>query len=201
MVTSPDGDILARKSWCSWGKGGIDGGSITTKTAMNRDAKKRNQEKQRNWRHYQALKVSKPVPCEQWFLQLNQQPKNKLKNSFLIQFVLLSYHPRMYWLNLILPLVNLYLTVYKLLIFVLELEVRNSVWKVINWSDLKKHWKITDYVLILHYYGNVFFSRLIFVSEVLKNSQSLSACVILDNQYLLKDFSDLKGDEPDAHAT
>lgn len=48
MVTFPDGDILARKSWCSWGKGGIDGGSITTKTAMNRDAKKRNQEKQRN---------------------------------------------------------------------------------------------------------------------------------------------------------
>lgn len=46
-----------------------------------------------------------------------------------------------------------------------------------------------------------FFSRLIFVSEFLKNSQSPSACVILDNQYLLKDFSDLKGDEPDAHAT
>ena len=107
----------------------------------------------------------------------------------------------MYWLNLILPLVNLLLTVYKLLIFVLELEVRNSLWKIINWSDLKKHWKIIDYVLILHYYGNVFFSRLIFVSEFLKNSQSLSACVILDNQYLLKDFSDLKGDEPDAHAT
>ena len=39
------------------------------------------------------------------------------------------------------------------------------------------------------------------MSEFLKNSQSLSACVILDNQYLLKDFSDLKGDEPDVHAT
>lgn len=36
------------------------------------------------------------------------------------------------------------------------------------------------------------------MSEFLKNSQSLSACVILDNQYLLKDFWDLKGDEPDA---
>lgn len=45
------------------------------------------------------------------------------------------------------------------------------------------------------------FSRLIFMSEFLKNSQSLSACVILDNQYLLKDFWDLKGDEPDAHTT
>lgn len=48
MVTSPDGDILARKSWCSWGKGGIDSWTIATKTAMNRDAKERNQEKQRN---------------------------------------------------------------------------------------------------------------------------------------------------------
>lgn len=46
-----------------------------------------------------------------------------------------------------------------------------------------------------------FFSRLIFASEFLKNSQSLSACVILHNQYLLKDFWDLKGDEPDAHTT
>ena len=48
MVTFPDGDILARKSWYSWGEGGIDGRSVTAKTAMNRDAKKRNQEKQRN---------------------------------------------------------------------------------------------------------------------------------------------------------
>lgn len=40
-----------------------------------------------------------------------------------------------------------------------------------------------------------FFSRLIFVSEFLKNSQSLSACVILDNQYLLKD------DKPVAQTT
>lgn len=46
-----------------------------------------------------------------------------------------------------------------------------------------------------------FFSRLVFVSEFLKNSQPLSACVILDNQFLLKDFWDLKGDESDAHTT